>query len=283
MPYNYTIRPDLPYFGSFTANRSGTISEVQLGRVINPQDNFGQKMVNVTISEAPAGLGTSATASGMIDYSPGIASSDLTRSLSLQQPFQLNPGQEYFINIKVDPGQGPVAATGSIDLSIQGDQTTTQTIPFQDARLDNATPYSLSFVPEQGGQLTDVSINLLPPESPPGEELITITLSAQPNGVEPLGTASFNGNPDNRGEVINLILNNPITVQDGQTVYVTVEYAGESEGVTLKGTAIANEGAWDDGLPVRLDNYDGFGGIYESGLNFDMYEDDNPNKLARFL
>lgn len=282
LPYNYTIRPDLPYFGSFTANRSGTISEVQLGRVINPQENFGQKMVDFTISETPAGLGTSATASGMIDYSPGIASSDLTRSLSLQQPFQINPGQEYFINIQVDPGQGPVAATGSIDLSIQGDQTTTQTIPFQNALLDNATPYSLSFVPEQGGQLTDVSINLLPPESPPGDELITVTLSAQPNGVEPLSTASYNGNLDNQGDVISLNLNNPVTVQDGQTVYLTVEYAGESEGVTLKGTAIANEGAWDDGLPVRLDNYDGFGGIYESGLNFDMYEDDNPNKLARF-
>jgi hypothetical protein len=50
-----------------------------------------------------------------------------------------------------------------------------------------------------------------------------------------------------------------------------------------QGAAIANEGAWDDGLPVRLDGYDGFGGIYQPGLNFDMYEDDNTNKLARFL
>ncbi|GAG55099.1 unnamed protein product, partial [marine sediment metagenome] len=36
------------------------------------------------------------------------------------------------------------------------------------------------------------------------------------------------------------------------------------------------------GFPVRLDGYDGFAGIFEPGLNFDMYEDDNPNKLSRF-
>ena len=52
-------------------------------------------------------------------------------------------------------------------------------------------------------------------------------------------------------------------------------------GLIARRTAIANEGAWDDGLPVRLDGYDGFAGIYEPGLNFDMYEDDNP--IVTFL
>ncbi|GAG28042.1 unnamed protein product, partial [marine sediment metagenome] len=51
--------------------------------------------------------------------------------------------------------------------------------------------------------------------------------------------------------------------------------------ILLTGTKIANEGAWDDPIPYRVDGYDGFGGIYQ-GLNFDMYEDGNPNKLERF-
>ncbi len=53
--------------------------------------------------------------------------------------------------------------------------------------------------------------------------------------------------------------------------------------VSLKGAGIANESSWDDGLPLRLGGYDPFGGIYQGGLNFEMYWDDNQEKLKRFL
>lgn len=53
--------------------------------------------------------------------------------------------------------------------------------------------------------------------------------------------------------------------------------------VSLHGAGIANESSWDDGLPLRMGGYDPFGGIYPSGLNFEMYWDDNPEKLDRFI
>jgi YYY domain-containing protein len=63
-----------------------------------------------------------------------------------------------------------------------------------------------------------------------------------------------------------------------------MEVAIESGGsLLIEGSAIANEGDWDDGLPLRLENYDGFGGIYQPGLNFNMYTEENPEKLQRFL
>ena len=49
------------------------------------------------------------------------------------------------------------------------------------------------------------------------------------------------------------------------------------------GSAVANEGDWDDGLPLRVDGYDAFSGIYTPGLNFNMYTDDNPDKLEHFI
>jgi len=51
--------------------------------------------------------------------------------------------------------------------------------------------------------------------------------------------------------------------------------------LSLEGARIANETSWDDGLPLRMDGYDPFGGIY-SGLNFEMYWDDNEDKRQRF-
>jgi YYY domain-containing protein len=282
-PYNYTIRPDLPYYGAFNASRSGEISQVQLGRVIDPQNNFGQKKFSVTVSEAPAGMGMSTTASTNVDFSPNSKLSEQTYSLSLQQPLQLNPGQEYYLSLQLAPGEGPIVASGSLDLSVEGEQTTTETVVFENAPIDYTTPYYLNFIPKQSGLLTEITLKLAEPTSAPGEERITLILSAQPNGVEPLAAASASGQFASEQGAINFILDEPVSVQEDQTIYLTIEYTGESEGITLKGTALANEGHWDDGLPVRLDDYDAFGGIYETGLNFDMYEDDNPNKLARFL
>jgi hypothetical protein len=46
---------------------------------------------------------------------------------------------------------------------------------------------------------------------------------------------------------------------------------------------VANESSWDDGLPLRIDGYDPYGGIYQSGLNFEMYWDDNADKYERFV
>jgi hypothetical protein len=44
-----------------------------------------------------------------------------------------------------------------------------------------------------------------------------------------------------------------------------------------------NESSWDDGLPLRMDGFDGFGGLYNGTLNFEMYWDDNLAKLDRFV
>ena len=282
-PYNYTIRSDQPYLGAFNPMRSGTVSKVQLGRIVNPQDNFGEKNLSMVISEAPAGIGTLTTATGLINYSPDSNASELVYPLELQQSIQLNPGQEYYLGLQVGPGEGPVTMTGSVDLSFQGEEITTQTVSFQDAILDNTTTYGLSLIPQEGGLLINATIRLVTPQSSPSEETVTLTLSELPNGENPLTSTSIRGPFNGDQDYANLVLEKPITVEEDQTVYLTISYTGVEEGIALKGSAVANEGHWDDGLPVRLDNYDGYGGIYEPGLNFDMYEDDNPNKLARFL
>ena len=36
----------------------------------------------------------------------------------------------------------------------------------------------------------------------------------------------------------------------------------------------AVETTWDDAIPLRMDGYDGYGGIYQGDLNFEMYWDD---------
>lgn len=75
----------------------------------------------------------------------------------------------------------------------------------------------------------------------------------------------------------------PANLQAGETYQFSLSLVGPGTGVSLGRIGIANESSWDDGLPLRIDGYDPFGGIYQGGLNFELYWDDNPEKLDRFL
>ena len=48
----------------------------------------------------------------------------------------------------------------------------------------------------------------------------------------------------------------------------------------LSGTYIVNETSWDDPLPLRIDGYDPFGGLYQGDL-LELYWDDNEEKRER--
>ena len=85
-----------------------------------------------------------------------------------------------------------------------------------------------------------------------------------------------------RGDSYSLVLDPPLPVEEGQTYRLNLALSEGNGVIALTGAAPANEGDWDDGLPLRLDGFDGYGGIYQPGLNFNMYTDDNPEKLARF-
>ncbi len=77
-----------------------------------------------------------------------------------------------------------------------------------------------------------------------------------------------------------LTLDQPVMVSAGNIYYLQFETGGGN--LTFSGSAVANETDYDYGLPFRIDAYDGFGGIYRGDLNFQVYWDDNADKLARF-
>lgn len=75
----------------------------------------------------------------------------------------------------------------------------------------------------------------------------------------------------------------PINLELGEIYQLRLVINDQAGAISLRGAGIANESSWDDGLPLRMDGYDPYGGIYKGGLNFEMYWDDNPEKLTRFI
>ncbi len=176
---------------------------------------------------------------------------------------------------------------GPISLSIQtADGNFNQQLPFPyGGTIDPANPYLASFTANVSGTLKQVTLphvlatesfsqtltlELLPlPETPPDQALATASL-----------TSDFAPGADARGRGYSLELDRPVTLVEGQTYYLRFETTGP---LTLEGAAPINESSWDDGLPLRLDNNDGFGGLYNGSLNLEMYYDDNVDKVQRFV
>ncbi len=120
---------------------------------------------------------------------------------------------------------------------------------------------------------------------------LILTVSEPTGDAQPLGTAALTANlaagPDGRGDPVTLKFAQPVTVEKGKTYTLALtvpnDAANQGASIGLAGDTIANEGDWDDGLPLRMDGYDPFGGLYPTGINFNMYTNDDPEKLSHFL
>ncbi|UCD98043.1 MAG: hypothetical protein JSV42_13940 [Chloroflexota bacterium] len=279
-PHNYLISPELPYFSGFTPKVSGKLEEIFVHKIIDPYRIFGDKEFRLKISEVPGGGGQSETATIPLNFQPSDSGEIESASIALENPLEVHENQEYYLHLNLPPGQGPLIVNGEMVVTLQANQIYHQTITLSDAMISASDLNLTSFTSPVDGFLTEIALNLYLPEGS-SEQKIDFTISSRPDSIEPLASATWSGDLQTT-EHYPLILDNPLQVEEGQEYFLKISLDSIGGAITLRGAAVANEGAWDDGLPVRLDGYDGFGGIYEPGLNFDMYEDDNPNKLSRF-
>jgi len=119
------------------------------------------------------------------------------------------------------------------------------------------------------------------------ERVLMLSISSSTEDGNVLGTATisadFTDSIDPRGGGYTLVLNQPIDLQTGITYKLDLVLDSLEGAIVLEGATLANEGEWDDGIPYRVDGYDAFGGIYPLDINFNMYWEENPAKLERFL
>lgn len=176
---------------------------------------------------------------------------------------------------------------GPYNLKItQPDGTTyTQPMPYQSNIMTQAAPYDVQFTALGDGDLHSVVLGHAADPGGVGTQTVMITISAEPGGstdkilATARLTADFAVKSDARGESYTLDFDHPVSVKKGNSYYLRFTTTGA---LLLAGSAPVNESSWDDGLPLRMDGYDAFGGIYQGDHNFEMYWDDNADKLARF-
>jgi len=163
-----------------------------------------------------------------------------------------------------------------------------QPLPFvPGAQIQSGSSYQAVFIAAEDGLLTSILFPHVADAALSGPQFLTVRLATSPDPLpeQVLASAStladFAPRLDPRGEAVSLVFDSPVPITRGQTYFLIVETSGGS--LTLSGSAVINETDYDFTLPFRVDNYDGFGGLYRGDLNLQVYWPDNADKLARFL
>lgn len=174
---------------------------------------------------------------------------------------------------------GPINA----GVDVGGDDLYNQPLSFpQDYVIQSGTPYTTTFNPIKDGNLKSLTFAHAKDISNTESTVVVSIYNASSPDVL-LARASEQVAPvstqDPRGPQVDLTFDTPIPVVNGQSYNVIIETLGN--GLTLSGSAIANETDYDWGLPFRIDGHDPFGGMYRGDLILQVYWDDNADKLTR--
>jgi YYY domain-containing protein len=285
--YDYTLRPGMPFSESFRANESGVLSEIYLTSLVNPDVAAGDKTLTLklaSMSDLPI-----QPSQGSVILPFPFTQQDLETSstvISLDRPFELVAGQTYLVDLELFSNQGPLTLSGWLDLPIirLDGSYLVQSVPLTGALVGAAQSYTTFFIAQADGDVGEVVLNRLEntqPES--GQQTLNLTFAGSSQALSSASvTLELGQEVNGRADGLSVVLDPPLQVTKGELYNLTLSVESGSGGVTLKGTPIANEGDWDDGLPLRLGAYDGFAGIYPLDLNFHMYRDDTPEMLVRF-
>ena len=290
VPEGFAIEKNNPLRLSFEAKENGVLSEILLPHVLDKRTTLQEGGLQIELYSSSSG--DDVLASGHIEAS-GIADDEGGTEetwVQFEPVVTLSEDQIYYVVIHLEGGLEAVDLCGPLYLNTQTqDENLSMEIsePPECIIRDNL-PHRASFSVTEESALMGLSITSLRKRqvTQPSEQVIKMTLT-DPEGENVLGQgwvkSMFEGSNDKRGDSYGVALDSPVQVEKGKRYSLELALNDGNGSLVLQGSAIANESTWDDGLPLRMDGYDPFGGIYKGGLNFEMYWDDNEEKYNRFV
>jgi hypothetical protein len=166
---------------------------------------------------------------------------------------------------------------GPFQLALQDEQGQViyESLPAPDGlQISNGTPYIQSFSVPFTGKLTQVTLPHIQADS---QTTLHIAISTSPNNQQALGQAEIpitTLRSEGTGAFKDVQLNTG-------TTYYLVASVSELSIVSVFQNVVANE-SWDEGLPMRFEGHDPFGGLYR-GLTMEVRWPDAENKKQMFL
>lgn len=285
-PYDLRVSAQLPYTTIFTPKAAGELSQIYLPDVRDDNRNHETRNLALQIDSIPPASSPLAQAKLNADFSPTEDGRGKPITLALDHTLRLDPGKSYSLTISLSADQLISRFDGQVGLFFDTSAGTsapfTQTVQSGQTTIYPFTPLALDFQAQVDGLLSTVFLANLPGVTNNiAPKLLGVNLQyLNENAETTYSDVTVQAEPQARGFYI--LLSSPPPVTKGENYRLILAMEPQGGALTLNGTNLANEGEWDDGLPLRMDGNDGFSGIYPIDLNFNMYWDDNPQKLERF-
>ncbi|MBW6465564.1 MAG: hypothetical protein K0B06_03575 [Brevefilum sp.] len=281
-----------PYLQPFFGTADGLITLVNFPHILDQSQSGTLMPVKLTITAA--GDPDTVLASAWVESGFIAGESDwrgLAYDFILDTPLRVAEGELYFLQLELLQPDQALLLNGSPILTYISDDgmAFNSPLPRIQQSVRAGQPYSMNIMLVKSGRITSVSMPYLVDQAGmPGDQSLTIGLQLPDQGgisrTNSL-TGSFMAADDVRGGPAVFLLEEPLQVEAGQTL--TVSLTTESAGVQFvpQAPAPAHESSWDDAIPYPLDGFSPYsesGGIYRGDVNFEMYWGDDQNKLQRF-
>jgi YYY domain-containing protein len=288
-PTGASLEPTMPYQASFVTQSDGVLKEILLAHVAaSPKQ--ASKQLYLTVWQNLNDPEPLASAFTMLP--PPDTTMPLPQVASFEQAPAVTAYQTYYLQLELAAPEGRMNVCGAIHISIQtADQAVEQVIDvLEPCVVAVDQPYLVSFIPQVDGTLAEVKvahIAELDAGTPAEPQTLSLFLSREPGAgpeqsiARAAVTETFAASGDPRGQSYTLALDPPVEVEKGDQYYLQLQV--DSGMLFLSGATVANETDYDYPLPLRIDSYDAFGGIYRGDLNLQVYWDDNAEKLNRFV
>jgi YYY domain-containing protein len=216
-------------------------------------------------------------------------------TIQLINPVLLEKGKKYHLTFQIAEPDGAIQVLGDVDLEYsKNDQITKQYLPAPAYTLTPEIAFQTNFMPVADGVLDGITLNravdLL--ENSEAKTLIVQVVDTNDQSIILASgklVDAFTSGSDPRGEQKQILLDKPVTLDHTHNYLLLFSVSPLTDGgktaLAFYNNLLATESSWDDAIPLGMDNYnvwDNQNGIYGNNKNFEMYWDDNADKLARF-
>lgn len=274
--YQSLITPEAPLFASFLPASDGALTEIKFKYVLAP--------IQIELRSGASSETLLGTVQEFANLAGMQAGDSLDVEFEIPDTWLVDPTAQYQAVVRLPAGSGQVQID-NIELRNTQLPDTGQPLALEPIGLTMGEPLPLVFTSNLGiapnrlllhlSALSEIDLS-------PVNARVTLTAA---DTSETLAERTITLPVDNRsgdmGTEQTVALSSPIEVE--RTRQVNLQVSVDSGAISLLGSAVANESSWDDGLPLRIGGYDGFGGIYQGDLNFEMYWDEDEAKRERFL
>lgn len=274
--YENLITPEAPLFVSFIPNSDGALTGVRFKYVLAP--------MQIEFRTGPNGetrLGTVHKVADLAGLQPGDM---LDVEFEIPESWLADAAAQYQAVVRLPAGKGQLQID-NIELRSTQLADTGQPLSIQPFVLNLGEAFPLTFKSSLGVLPNRLVVHLSALSAIEIDPVVAQLVLTSADTGETLADEIVRLDVGTDTGALNteqaVALGSPI--ETSRTRPINLQVSVDSGAISLLGSAVANESSWDDGLPLRIGGYDGFGGIYQGDLNFEMYWDEDEAKRDRFL